>query len=89
MTHCLVFLLTWVAQIGWFMWLEKYIYIYTAGIWIFSLALRSDSWVSVGLSLSTESPAYGLYGLEMQARKYCGFHIKNFLSHFIIVKAET
>lgn len=68
---------------------KKYIYIYTAGIWIFSLALLSDSWVSVGLSLSTESPAYGLYGLEMQARKYCGFHIKNFLSHFIIVKAET
>lgn len=33
MTHCLVFLLTWVAQIGWFMWLEKkniYIYILLA-----------------------------------------------------------
>lgn len=58
-------------------------------IWIFSLALQSDSWVSVRLSLSTEGSAYRLYDLEMQARKYWGFHIRNLLIHFVTVKAET
>lgn len=92
LTECLPLLISWAADpqagawMGWFIWQEQN---HTTGIWRLALTLLSNSWAAMSSNLSTAGSDCRLCGLEMQAKKWCGFHIKNFLTHLTTVKAAS
>lgn len=61
---------------------------HTTGIWRLAVTLLSDSWIATTTSVKARS-ACRLCGLEIQAKKCCRFHTKNFLTHLTTVKAKN